>query len=149
MADALRAAGDETDARKPELVSELRKLEREKRKLEIKRENYLDAIGKGGTATQAVLDRLGEADAGLQTVSQRVEQVRAELAAVNDEAIDEEDLKKALAQFTPVWEQLTLAEKARVVQLLVEEIIYDARSGEITISFRPGGIKTLARETIP
>ena len=116
VAEAIKAAGKEIDTRRPELISELRKLERERKKLETKRENYLDAIGKGGTATQAVLDRLGEADSGLQRVSHRVEHVRSELSAMNDEAINEDDLKQALAQFTPVWTELTLAEKSRIVQ---------------------------------
>ena len=35
-------------------------------------------------------------------------------------------------------------EKARVLQLLISEVSYHAGRGEMTIEFRPGGVRTLA-----
>jgi len=34
-----------------------------------------------------------------------------------------------------------------VLRLLIEEVRYHAKDGEIEITFRPGGIRTMARET--
>ena len=32
------------------------------------------------------------------------------------------------------------------MQLLVEAVTYDAKTGDVEITFRPGGVRTLARE---
>lgn len=39
---------------------------------------------------------------------------------------------------------LRRAKKARVIELVVEQITYDGDGGNISITFRPTGIKTLA-----
>ncbi|MCX6633471.1 MAG: hypothetical protein NT090_00010 [Acidobacteria bacterium] len=51
-----------------------------------------------------------------------------------------------MSLFDPVWESLAPREQARVVQLLVERVAYDGRDGQISVTFRPTGIKTLAAE---
>ena len=38
------------------------------------------------------------------------------------------------------------AEKARIVRLRLEEVVYDGQSGEATLSFYPLGIQRLANE---
>jgi site-specific DNA recombinase len=45
-----------------------------------------------------------------------------------------------------VWEQLSPKEQARLIRLLVERVDYDGAQGSVAITFRPGGIKTLAAE---
>ena len=52
----------------------------------------------------------------------------------------------ALALFDPVWAEMTPREQARVVSLLVEQVVYDGTRGRVTITFAPSGIKTLAEE---
>ena len=63
-----------------------------------------------------------------------------------DQGFREGHLRAALAQFTPVWKQLTTVEQARVVQLLVERIDYNGGTGNLGITFRPAGVKILAQE---
>ena len=53
---------------------------------------------------------------------------------------------RALASFDPIWRELFPAERARILHLLVEEVRYDAEAGEVAITFRPGGVRSLARE---
>ncbi len=36
--------------------------------------------------------------------------------------------------------------RARILHLLIEEVRYDAEAGEVAITFRPGGVRSLARE---
>ena len=52
----------------------------------------------------------------------------------------------ALESFTPVWDQLFPAEQARIIQLLVEAVTYAANTGDVEITFRAGGVRTLARD---
>jgi site-specific DNA recombinase len=89
-------------------------------------------------------EKLGEVDQQLAKVEARRAEVQAELAAIESEAVREEDVRRALAQFDGVWDQLAAREKARVLNLLVERIDYDAEAGTLDITYRPGGIKVLA-----
>jgi hypothetical protein len=50
---------------------------------------------------------------------------------------------QALAQFDPVWEALVPRERASVLQLLIERVDYDAKGGEVVITFRPAGLAAL------
>jgi site-specific DNA recombinase len=69
-----------------------------------------------------------------------------ELDALRGQRIDADDLRAALASFTPVWDHLTSHERARVVQLLIERIDYDGGTGKIGITFAPAGVRMLATE---
>ena len=89
---------------------------------------------------------VGEVEAEFDTITRRADQLRAELAALNHQDIDEKDLRAALASFEPVWRELFPAERARILHLLIEEVRYDAEAGEVAITFRPGGVRSLARE---
>ena len=82
-------------------------------------------------------------------LEERLAAVREEQAALRGQVIDPDDLKAALASFDPVWEHLTTAEQARVVQLLIERIEHDGTTGKLAITFRPAGVRTLAQEARP
>ena len=112
----------------------------------LPRRNLLDAVAGNGSRSPGVFEKLGEVEAEFYTITRRLEQLRAELAALNHQAIDEKDLKAALASFDPVWQELFPAERARILHLLIEEVRYDAEAGEVAITFRPGGVRSLARE---
>ncbi len=66
--------------------------------------------------------------------------LRATLAA---DRHDPEELRRALAEFDPLWGQLGLPERARVLALLLEQVTFDAESGEVELKFRPGGPRLL------
>jgi hypothetical protein len=56
-----------------------------------------------------------------------VQALLAERAGLDGAAIDEADLRAALARFDEVWTALDLAERARALQLLIERIVFDGR----------------------
>ncbi len=60
-----------------------------------------------------------------------------------------EELRAALEQFDPAWDNLVSSEQERLLHLLVERIAYDATAGTMAIAFRPSGIKSLGTETTP
>jgi len=91
-------------------------------------------------------DRLVEFNATLETAQQKLTLAKERIAAIQAKAIDREEVSAALASFVPVWEQLSPREQERVVRLLVERVEYDGKAGEVAITFRPAGIKTLAIE---
>jgi len=85
----------------------------------------------------------------VQRLEDALATVRWEQEALRGRRIDAADLQAALASFNPVWEHLTSHERARVVQLLIEQIDYDGGSGSLKITFAPKGVRTLAAEAQP
>jgi len=51
-----------------------------------------------------------------------------------------------LPLFEPVWDTLAPRERARILHLLIEHVDYDGENGNVSITFHPTGIKTLADE---
>ena len=51
-----------------------------------------------------------------------------------------------LSAFDPIWDVLHAPEKERVLRLLIEKVTYDGRTEDLTITFRPTAIATLAAE---
>ncbi len=70
----------------------------------------------------------------------------AQLATITNDSVNEDELRGALQQFTPVWDEMLPKERARVLRLLIEQVRYDGQAGELEIVFRDIGIKALSRE---
>jgi site-specific DNA recombinase len=76
----------------------------------------------------------------------RLSEIDSELATLEGNLIDEAEVAAALTDFDAEWDCLTPREQARVVELLVEQVVYDHERGGVAIAFRETGIKTLAAE---
>ena len=105
----------------------------------------LDQIvpGEGDTPATARLADLQERMSGAE---RRATEIREQVIALSREIVDQREVSKAMALFDPIWESLTPREQTRVLQLLVERIDYDGKTGKVSITFHPSGIKTLADE---
>ncbi len=71
---------------------------------------------------------------------------REQTDAVHTQLLEEAEAALALSVFDPVWGALAPRERVRAVQLLVERVDYDGAAGKVALTFRPAGIKTLARK---
>ena len=89
---------------------------------------------------------MADAHDRIRDAEQRATEIAEELATLDAELIDETEVASALADFDTVWNCLAPREQARVIELLVESVKYDAIAGNISMTFRPTGIKTLAVE---
>ncbi len=90
--------------------------------------------------------RLADLHERIRGAERRLTEIREQTLALNGNIVSQDDVAKALGTFDPVWESLTPNEQARVVHLLVERVDYDGANGNVSITFRPSGIKTLADE---
>ena len=88
--------------------------------------------------------RLAELQDQGREVQRRFATVESELAKLESEQISDAEVKAALADFDGVWEVLQPREQARVIELLVESVMWDGHAESVSITFRPTGIKTLA-----
>ncbi|NIA22217.1 MAG: recombinase family protein [Anaerolineaceae bacterium] len=122
------------------------KLEAEKRALEREQGRYNAELqklaGKDGLAT----DRMADLQDRIRTAEQRATEVREQVVALSRELVDPREVAEACSPFDPLWETLTAREQARILHLLVERVDYDGQNGNVSITFRPTGIKTLAAE---
>jgi len=142
VAETLRHARRQRGEDLERLEAERRVLDRELGQLNDGVRLALDAASRN----EAARDRLADLQDRIRKGEQRALEVRQEMAALERERVDESELAAALSQFDPVWDSLAPREQARVVQLLVERVAYDGRDGQISVTFRPTGIKTLAAE---
>jgi hypothetical protein len=65
----------------------------------------------------------------------RVAGLERDLAALAGRS-DIEALKSALEEFDDVWSSLDLAERARVLLLILDEVVVDGATGDATLMFR-------------
>ncbi len=89
---------------------------------------------------------LADAHDRIRDAERRVTEVDDELATLDGDLVDEAEVVAALADFDAVWDCLAPREQSRVIELLVEHVNYDGDRGNISITFRPSGIKTLVGE---
>ena len=68
-------------------------------------------------------------------LEQRLTEVDQELASLSD--APESEVAAALTGFGQMWESLTPTEKSRSVDLLVEQVVYDAAAEKVSITFHP------------
>jgi hypothetical protein len=88
-------------------------------------------------------DRLVALHEQIGVTEKRLATVREKLLAHEQQHIEPEQVRSALAAFDPVWEQLAPKEQARVIQLLVDRVEYDGRAGTVSVTFHPTGIGEL------
>lgn len=103
-----------------------------------------------GSLPAAEIEQLvvGEARAAL-TDRALIKQVIDEGRNANDPQLDQEEATRLLAGFEGVWEQLIPREQARVLRLLIEHVEYDSESQSVSVTFRPSGIRSLAKLADP
>ena len=146
VAATLTAAQQELQAKRPALEEErdATKADLHKKHREVGR--LVQLVGSGDSVAEAVAPRLADLQESIGAQEQRLQEVLAELGSLETASVNEEDLRKALGLFDPVWDALLPHERVRILHLLLETVDY--RDGKLGLTFRPTGIRTLASETV-
>lgn len=63
--------------------------------------------------------------------------MREEIVELKRQRVDDFEVKAGLATFEPVWESLSVAEQSRLLDLLVEKVVYDGSESTIAVTFSP------------
>jgi len=98
-----------------------------------------------GSEAKAALDRLAEIHQRAAELEGQLAELQQGAAAADLQGVNADDLQRALAQFSPLWEQMTTWEQERLIRSLVEEVRYDGPAGVVTVGFRSTGIKELCQ----
>ncbi len=99
-----------------------------------------------GPAADATAAELATAQGRVASLEARQAEIKAELATLDVQAIDRDELARALEAFDPIWDVLLTPEKERVLQLLIERIDYDGATQQLAITWRLSGFGQLAKE---
>jgi len=141
----------------PELVSEVVRqarvqldqhrhaLEAEQRQLgkDLKRERASVRRLTGAESRNGNASRLAAVQKRVEAIERRLAAVAQELDTARRQVIDEGRVTEALAAFGPVWEALLPSERARMLSLTTERIVYDGGTRELDVTLRPSGIGRL------
>ena len=90
--------------------------------------------------------RYEHSDEDREQLEQRLSDINAEAATIEEGTLTSDMLRTALASFEPVWDELFPAEQERILRLLIERITYHPDDGDVDIDLRPCGIEALAEE---
>lgn len=91
----------------------------------------------------ARLDGLVDLQRQIQDAEHRLSQLAVVSRELEADQIDETEALRAVAEFHPIWAELTTREQVHLVQMLVAKVGYDGQSGKLTVDFRSAGIKEL------
>jgi site-specific DNA recombinase len=71
----------------------------------------------------------------------RLKDVQRELSQLGGLVIDDADVQETLSTFDELWDELTPNERINLVGLLVEQITYDGRTSDLSITYHRHGIQ--------
>jgi len=138
VAETVRQARQLAEANFGELRAELEACERELRRLNR------DLVKVAATTNTGMrVDRLADLQDRIGSTERRMSEIRADLGALEREAVSEPEVAEALATFDPVWESLNTNEQTRIVRTLIERVGYDGRTGKVAVTFRSAGFRDL------
>jgi len=142
LAETLEQSRHQREESIKELESEKRSLERQLNRYSTELRNLVAKVDHGGLAT----DRMADLHDRIRTAEQRTTEVREQIVALSRELVDAREVGEACSLFDPMWDMLTAREQARILHLLIQHVDYDGQNGNVSITFHPTGIKTLADE---
>jgi site-specific DNA recombinase len=133
---AIAAERDERDVERAKLAAEIGELRAGRGRHAGDRDRLIAAIG-AGKAPASVMARVEELDGFVAEADARIAVTERDLAAL-DAPSDTEALREALVEFDALWSTFDADERARVLGLVLSEVIVNGDSGEADLKLRGG-----------
>jgi site-specific DNA recombinase len=141
--ETIEAARAERERRIPELEAEVRRQEATARRAASERSRLVSAVANAGPASGTLLARVAELDQDVGDAEQRAQVARDALVEAHTGTLDEDALRAAVAEFDGIWNELFPRERARVLALLIEQVVFTGTSGDVEVHFRTNGLRSL------
>jgi len=143
--ETFRQAVAQVKAQRRGLKLEQRRLKADLSTFRADVQRFVEAVSRvSGPAADAIAGELTAVQEKVTTIGARQGKVKDELAALDTQAIDRDEMARALEAFDPIWDVLLMPEKERVLQLLIEQIDYDGN--RLDIAWRLAGFGQLVEE---
>jgi site-specific DNA recombinase len=137
LREVLRQIGEHRNRTSAGIRREKADAERDIRRAAQEIKEAVSTPGNVGTA------RLADLQDQMSQQNNRFADLSRQLAAIDAEDVDAQDVEKALHAFDPLWEQLSTWEQERFIRALVERIDYNGKTGTVTLGFRSRGIRDI------
>ncbi len=82
----------------------------------------------------------------LRVAERRLSEIDSEVVRLDQNTISDAEVARSLADFDQLWQSLGPREQARILELLIERVDYDGERGQVSLTFRPCGIRSLTHE---
>ncbi len=120
--------------------------ERDDLKAELRSQHQeLRRLVKDGRTDRETTARIADLNDRIRTGDQRLRELDARIAELERENITRAEAEAAFADFDGLWANLSPREQARLLNLLIAAVEYDASAGSVAVTFRPTSIGALAR----
>ncbi len=126
-------ASKQQKAMLPKLESERKRLLKDKQSKGEEVRRLVDVMA-ARKQSEAITQRLAEFEAVVARIEERVREIDAELASLQQSAIDPDDVAQKLAEFEGVWGVMHSFERGQLVHSLVEQLVCSP-DGEIQVVF--------------
>ena len=112
-------------------------------KIKDGRERALQIIASAGQERRGshggrLSDALDEVNVQVQALAEELKQISANLEALTQQCVTEDEVRRALHAIEPLWEQLFPAEQNRIVRLLVDRV--EVREDGLEVALRGEGM---------
>jgi site-specific DNA recombinase len=134
----VREAHREVSVQIKSLESERATLVREQRRLHSELRRATES------AKPDMTSHVADVNERLRASENRLTDVRASLADLEGELVDEAEVTKALAEFNALWNALAPREQSQLVRAVIQRVEYDGRAGNVRIVFHPTGLRGLS-----
>ena len=131
---AIAADRDQRDVERRRLQVELSELKAARGRHAGERERVVAAVGEGAPP-QGLVARIRELDGLVDAADARIAALSQDLAALATPS-DVEGLRAALLEFEGVWDEIGQAERARIMALVLDEVVVDRVTGVAELRFR-------------
>ena len=101
-----------------------------------------------GAATRDVAARLADLHERIAVAEERLPALVARIAELEAETVTRPEAQAALNDFDAVWSNLIPREQARMLNLLLSKVEYDALAGNVSVTFRPNSIRALVERRL-
>lgn len=99
----------------------------------------------GDCSGQTATDRATAVKERVDQIDRRMKDLSLELAGLESQSMEEDDLRTTLSQFWLVWESLNSREQVRLIGTLIEGIAYNGATNRVAVSFRSKEIRLMCR----
>jgi site-specific DNA recombinase len=145
--ETFRQAVAQVKAQRRGLKLELRRLKTDLTQARANVQRLVEAVSRTtGRAADAIASELTSAQERVAGLEARQKQIKEELAALDTQVVNRDELARALESFDPIWDVLLTPEKERVLGLLIERIDFDGGTDKLQINWRLAGFGQLAKE---
>jgi site-specific DNA recombinase len=141
LREVLRQLADHRNRESAAIAGEKTDVERELQSVAQEMKETVSVAASDGTSADRATSRLAELQDRVSHLSNRLGELRQQLAAIDANGVDVHDVEAALHDFDSLWEQLSSWEQERFIRTLVEHVRYDGETGTVTLGFRSAGIK--------